>query len=172
MAPQFDEYGALKAEQLERIKQRDSFLNLNIIAIGIISTLAVQVQGPGQRWLLLPWVTFILGWAYLINDDKVSAIGAHLRSAMNRGEAQLEWEESEKGFLSAARRQVGEVAVFLTSFVFPAVPALGLFLADIPQGSLGALLLLVAAAELILMLWLTATFLRSIVLRRRARRAA
>jgi hypothetical protein len=168
----YDEYGALKAEQIERIKQRDTFLNLNIIAVGLIGTLAAQARGLGQIWLLIPWVTFILGWAYLINDDKVSAIGAHIRRAMGRDEASLEWESSEKGFLSAAKRQVGEIAVFLTSFVLPTAPALGLFLADIPRGTLGALLLLAAAGELILTVWLAATFLASVVLRRRARRPA
>src|SRR5690242_2433618 len=77
------EYRTLKAEQLERIKQRDNFLNLNIVAIGVISSVAIQGSRRDVIWLLIPWVTFILGWVYLSNDDKITAIAQHLDNAQS-----------------------------------------------------------------------------------------
>ena len=92
-----DERTALKAEQLERIKQRDTFLNLNIVAVGVVAAIAVQGQRQAAAWLVVPWVTLVLGWAYLSNDDKITAIGQHVRASLDPQAAERSWEVSDKG---------------------------------------------------------------------------
>ena len=123
------EYAALKMEQLERIKQPDNFLNLNVAALAVATAIATQGAENGLIWLAVPWIALILGWAYLSNDDKVSAIATHLRSTSDPNNAIGEWESSEKGFIPRGLRRVAESSVFMVSFIFPCPVALALFLA-------------------------------------------
>jgi hypothetical protein len=125
-----DERSALKTEQLERIKQRDNFLNLNIVAVGVVAAVAVQSRPHAAAWLVVPWVTVVLGWAYLSNDDKVTAIGQHVRASLDQQTAEESWEASEKGLLPPAVRRVADAVVFLLSFVLPTPVALALYVAS------------------------------------------
>ncbi len=82
----FLEYEKLKSEQIERIKQRDAFLNFNIIALALVATYASE---DGQRtfaWLSIPWAATILGAAYVANDEKVSAISRYMRDIVSEFE--------------------------------------------------------------------------------------
>jgi hypothetical protein len=127
-----DERSALKTEQLERIKQRDNFLNLNIIAVGVVAAIAVQGQRQAAAWLVVPWVTLVLGWAYLSNDDKVTALGQHVRASLDPQTAERSWEVSEKGLLPPPVRRLADAVVFLLSFVIPTPVALAMYVASRP----------------------------------------
>lgn len=118
-----DEYAALKHEQIERIKQRDSFLNVTMGAIALDA--AIAVQGPEQAvaWLVVPWISCILGWTYLMNDDKVSALAAHLRGIS----PSPSWEAGTKGLIPRPVRGIGDFLVFLLAFIFPTPVALVLY---------------------------------------------
>ena len=123
------EYAALKTEQLERIKQRDTFLNLAIVAVGLAAGFSSQADVPSIAWLSIPWVSMILGWAYLSNDDKVSAIGWYLRETEIKAE-RVEtptWETSAKGYLPPTLRTIADAMVFLIAFVFPTPAAIAIY---------------------------------------------
>ncbi|WP_134129942.1 hypothetical protein [Kribbella pratensis] len=120
----------MKSEQLERIKQRDSFLNLNVVAIGLTASLAIQLEGRQHAWLLIPWITTILGWAYLSNDDKVTAIARHLEQNAGISESLGLWESSTKGLTPSALRRTAEIVVFLIAFVAPTPVSVALYLSS------------------------------------------
>lgn len=121
-----DEYATLKTEQLERIKQRDTFLNLNIVAIGAVTAIAVQGERQASAWLVVPWLSAILGWAYLSNDDKVTAIARHVAASLPHTGAAT-WEAGEKGLLAPRIRHVVDFVVFVLSFVLPTPVAIALY---------------------------------------------
>ncbi|OEV09332.1 hypothetical protein AN218_22335 [Streptomyces nanshensis] len=69
----------LKSEQTQRINTRD---HLMYATLGSLAAVLAAVFQQGQhlgRLLLLPPVTLVLGWMYLVNDEKVSAIGRYIR---------------------------------------------------------------------------------------------
>jgi len=73
------EYDALKAEQKSRIALRDRMMYVALAALTATLTLVVQPAGRPYLLLLLPLVCVVLGWTYLANDQKISAIGGYLR---------------------------------------------------------------------------------------------
>lgn len=155
--PLSDDRAALKSEQLERIKQRDTFLNLNIVAIGAVTAIAVQGQKQAAAWLVVPWLTAILGWAYLSNDDKVTAIARHLKG----NAAQGSWETSAKGLLPPALRRVTESIVFVLSFLLPTPVAITLY-ANTSGVRWGAFTITAVIVEAVVTLGLGAVYLLSV----------
>ncbi|WP_156727563.1 hypothetical protein [Streptomyces apocyni] len=73
------EYDHLKAEQRARIGFRDNLLYVTLASMAAI--VAAVLQGPSRPGLLLlmPPVCVILGWTYVVNDEKISAIGRYVR---------------------------------------------------------------------------------------------
>jgi hypothetical protein len=81
------EYGALKSEQSSRIGFRDNLLYTTIGAVGAISSVALGGFGSGtgpihHAFLLVPWVTTILGWTYLVNDEKITSIRRYIDTSL------------------------------------------------------------------------------------------
>ena len=122
-----DEGPALRAEQLERIKQRDGFLNLNVVAVGTVGAISLSSPGRLPAILLIPWATAILGWAYVANDDKVTALGRHLYGVLPTHQQTQSWDAGNKGYLPAAVRRSAEVIVFFLSFVVPTPASILIF---------------------------------------------
>ncbi|CAM5554302.1 hypothetical protein SROCM77S_05061 [Streptomyces rochei] len=75
------EYDRLKEEQKTRIGFRDNLLYFTIAAVTVVVALTVQ---SGQSPLLLsaPAICLILGWTYLVNDEKISTIGCYIRDRL------------------------------------------------------------------------------------------
>jgi hypothetical protein len=162
----------LKGEQLERIKQRDAFLNLNIVAVGIVAAIATEGPTRAAAWLAIPWVTVLLGWAYLSNDDKVTAISQHMRAALDPSSPLLAWESGPKGFLAPKLRRSAENVVFIVSFIAPTPVAIALYLSSQPSSTpktLAAIVVLVC--EIALDVGLGALFAGSAIHRYRVRTA-
>jgi hypothetical protein len=45
--------------------------------------LAYAISGTNSLALLiLPWVCLIMGWTYLVNDEKISALGRYVRDKL------------------------------------------------------------------------------------------
>lgn len=89
------EYAKLKDEQLKRIGYRDSLVYATLIAMGGITSFVLGDQDG--RWLALlalPLVSGILGWMYLINDEKVSDIGWYLGNVLARRVAQVTCQDN------------------------------------------------------------------------------
>ena len=154
-----DEYTTLKSEQLDRIKQRDGFLNLNVVAVGIVVAIAVRTDGSTSAWLLIPWITTIMGWAYLSNDDKVSAIARHIRAAPPTTGALHSWEVGPKGLLPVPVRRYADILIYLLSFAFP-TPAAIILYANNHAWSFATVLL--ATLEVLLSVSLVAMYLFSV----------
>ncbi len=72
------EYSALKEEQKSRIGFRDNLLYVNLAAVGAIFSFALNKPDNKYALLVLPLVSVILGWTYLVNDQKNSAIGQYI----------------------------------------------------------------------------------------------
>lgn len=121
-----DEYASMKQEQLERIKQRDTFLHLNIVAIAVNSAIAVQGAEQALAWLVLSWISLILGWTYLSNDDKVSALALHLKDLQHAGIAPR-WESGNKGLIPRRVRRVADAIVFTAAFLLPTIVGILLY---------------------------------------------
>ncbi|MFC4512246.1 hypothetical protein [Streptomyces ehimensis] len=72
------EYQTIKDEQRARIGFRDNLLYVTLAAVTAVMAAAVHAKQP-QMLLALPPVCVVLGWTYLVNDEKISAIGDYVR---------------------------------------------------------------------------------------------
>ncbi|MFJ3661866.1 hypothetical protein ACIPPM_15540 [Streptomyces sp. NPDC090119] len=75
------EYDRLKEEQKTRIGFRDNLLYFTLAAVTAVVALTVQ-SGQAQLLLSAPAICLILGWTYLVNDQKISAIGCYVRDQL------------------------------------------------------------------------------------------
>lgn len=123
------EYNKLKEEQNDRIKTRD---NLTYLTIGAaVAAVAGALQAHSALLLLaLPVVSAALGWKYIANDQKVSAIGAHLRTItaprleQEVGEPVLGWETAHRNDARRRMRMRVQLGADLLTFAVP--PAAGI----------------------------------------------
>ena len=73
------EYEKLKEEQLKRIEFRDQMIYITLGIFGGILSFALSNKTNLYALLVIPWVCLILGWTYIVNDEKISAIGKYIR---------------------------------------------------------------------------------------------
>ena len=92
------EYEMLKNESSERIKQRDAFINLNLIAIAAVASFALASPASMLSLFAIPWASACFGWAYLANDEKVTALSRYMQFWLSPrlGPDSLAWENSPK----------------------------------------------------------------------------
>src|SRR5688500_3373987 len=74
------EYERIKEEQKSRIAFRDNLLYATLATMAAVIAAVLQDGGRPTLLLLLPPVSLVLGWTYLVNDEKVSAIGQYIRT--------------------------------------------------------------------------------------------
>lgn len=72
------EYQVVKDEQKTRIGFRDNLLYVTLTVVAAVIAATAQAKQPAML-LALPPVCVVLGWTYLVNDEKISAIGAYVR---------------------------------------------------------------------------------------------
>lgn len=81
------EYDKLKDEQTQRIGFRDNIIYINLVAVGAVGSFAITQAATQpnslQALFIIPWVCLVLGWTYLVNDEKISAIGRYLRKDLD-----------------------------------------------------------------------------------------
>lgn len=121
------EYQAMKIETVERIKQRDGFINLNIVAAALIVGFAGSDPSKAAAWLALPWSSLCFGWAYLANDEKVSGLSKYFEMSVARklGPGSLGWESSPKRATNLKRLHKSvQLFVDLLQFVVPTAAAI------------------------------------------------
>jgi hypothetical protein len=90
-----NEYVKLKDEQVARMRFRDNLLYVTLAAFGGIISYAMSNSTHYYTFLVLPWVSLILGWTYLVNDEKISAIGRYIRLTMTEKLEALVNEQAE-----------------------------------------------------------------------------
>ena len=144
------EYTALKAEQSQRIGFRDNLLYVTLGAFGAILSFTLPNKGNYYALLSLPWISLILGWTYLMNDLKISAIGQYIRYDLSEKlrdrlkeageeanvETVLGWETAHRSDRFRKRRKVEQFLIDLLAFVFSGAAGVVTFWVLVPDAVL------------------------------------
>jgi hypothetical protein len=160
------EYIKLKDEQIKRIGFRDNLLYVNLALIAGVMSFVFSGEHGDSRWrfhglLIVGWIALVLGWTYVVNDEKISAIGRYIREklAPSLDPAPLNtlfgWEVAHRSDESRTRRKIEQLVIDELSFPGIGLGAVVLFLVlpshpgglAIVGALLEALLLVVLAIE-------------------------
>ncbi|MGX5187256.1 hypothetical protein ACWKT5_31985 [Streptomyces avermitilis] len=124
------EYQTVKDEQKARIGFRDNLLYVTLAVVAAVVAAAAQAKQPSML-LALPPVCVVLGWTYLVNDEKISAIGSYVSGELGPRLAELAhtdvafgWEGAHRADARRASRKVVQCGVDLLAFCV--VPLAGL----------------------------------------------
>ncbi|WP_329334548.1 hypothetical protein OG866_13560 [Streptomyces sp. NBC_00663] len=142
------EYQTVKDEQKARIGFRDNLLYVTLTVVAAVIAAAAQAK-QASMLLALPPVCVVLGWTYLVNDQKISAIGAYVRGELAPKLAELVqpgselqvfgWENAHRGDARRGSRKALQLAVDLLAFCGVPLAALVVFWAAGGSGLLVAL---------------------------------
>ncbi|MGN9819172.1 hypothetical protein ACTMUQ_27965 [Streptomyces sp. SD11] len=121
------EYDRIKEEQKTRIGFRDNLLYFTLAASTTVLAIAAQ-SAQAQLLLAVPVICLVLGWTYLVNDEKISAVGCYVRSQLGPRLAELSgasgavfgWEIYHRDDASRTTRKRLQTAVDL--FTYSALP--------------------------------------------------
>lgn len=78
------EYKQLKSEQVSRIGFRDNLIYAMLAAFGAVFSYAVSTDGTKEALLVIPVISFVIGWTYLNNDAKISHIANYIRDELSK----------------------------------------------------------------------------------------
>lgn len=128
------EYEKLKEEQAQRIGFRDNMLYVTLGVFGGILSFALSGKNNNYALLVIPWVCLILGWAYLVNDEKITAIGRYIRYTLvdkikelsNNAETEyiFGWEIAHRSDKRRIRRKIEQLIIDEITFVISGIFAL------------------------------------------------
>ena len=148
------EYERIKDEQRARIGVRDNFVYATLASV--VAVLAATYHDDYRPGFLLffPPVATLLGWTYLINDQKISAMGRYIRDtltprldALTGGSGHVfSWENDHRHDARRTSRKRLQLAVDLLLFAIGPVAAVVAYLVS---DSLSVVLVGVAAVEII-----------------------
>ncbi|MGW1728364.1 hypothetical protein ACWCQK_36445 [Streptomyces sp. NPDC002306] len=146
------EYESVKDEQKARIGFRDNLLYVTLAVVAAVVAAAAQAR-QASMLLSLPPVCVVLGWTYLVNDEKISAIGAYVRGELaprlaalagEGGTHAFGWETFHRADARRRSRKVVQCAVDLLAFCVVPLSALVVYWA---AGHLGRGLLTLSVIE-------------------------
>lgn len=153
------EYEKLKEEQVKRIAFRDQIIYLTLGIFGGILSFALSNKTNFYALLVIPWICLILGWTYLVNDEKISAIGKYIRLNLTEkikvqtGETNIEsifgWEIVHRSDERRKRRKIEQLIIDEITFVFSGLVALFTFWS--PDTNLPLTIHILCTFELILL---------------------
>lgn len=156
------EYEKLKEEQAQRIGFRDNMLYVTLGVFGAILSFALSEKINYYALLVIPWVCLILGWAYLVNDEKISAIGKYIRLSLTEKikeqtgytntESIFGWEIAHRSDQRRKRRKIEQLIIDEITFVLSGIVALVAFWFLV--SNLPLLIEIFCGIELILLLFL------------------
>lgn len=156
-----EEYRVLKAEQGMRIGFRDNLLYVTLGLFGAIASFAVANTQGVYAFLIIPWVCLVMGWTYVVNDQKITAIGRHIRytledriSTLIGGPADNQylfgWETAHRDDSRRMSRKYLQLCIDEIAFVFSGLTALLVFWVLVPEST--PLLITLSALEAVLLL--------------------
>jgi hypothetical protein len=158
------EYNCLKSEQAQRIGFRDNLLYVTLGVFGAVVSFAVSDPAHYYALLVIPWVCLILGWTYVVNDEKISALGRYIRYKLvdkvqeHTGHKDLEtlfgWEIAHRSDKRRMRRKIQQLIVDEITFVVSGLIALAAFWYLVPNSPIGVTIL--SWSELVLLIALGA----------------
>ena len=145
------EYDKLKSEQAQRIGFRDNLLYVTLGLFGTVVSFAVSNPANYYALLVIPWICLTLGWTYVVNDEKVSAIGRYIRSKLidkvkeltghNDLETLFGWEIAHRDDKHRQRRKIQQLIVDEITFVVSGTIALIAFWCLVPNPPTGIAIL-------------------------------
>lgn len=146
------EFEHLKEEQRLRISTRDNLIYATLGSQALVVAAALQAAKPVML-LLLPPACVILGWTYLVNDDRVTAIGRHIEIVIVPELTRLvkppvevfSWERRHRSDRHRRSRKAWQLVVDLLVFCVPALAAL---VVGWRSGQLSTIFALVSQVEL------------------------
>ncbi|MDI5906214.1 MULTISPECIES: hypothetical protein [Streptomyces] len=154
------EYERLKEEQVRRIGFRDNLIYVALATAGAI--FAFYFGGAGRAYTLLipPFAVSVLGWTYLVNDEKISSIGRYVREKLlpelNRqgfsGDAILGWESYHRSDVDRVWRKKVQIGVDIATFCLPSAVALAIFFGKESPGIAGWFLGILESVAVILLI--------------------
>jgi hypothetical protein len=124
------EYERLKEEQKTRIGFRDNLIYATLASMAGVIAATLAAKSHANLLLLLPPVSTVLGWTYLVNDEKVSAIGRYIRQHLGPkldpqgGNGVFGWEIAHRSDSSRRSRKMIQLFMDLGIFFVPAVSAI------------------------------------------------
>jgi hypothetical protein len=165
------EYERLKEEQRVRIGVRDNLIYATLASLAGVVVVTLTGHGHPDLLLLAAPVCVVLGWTYLANDQKVSAIGHYLRTQLTPALTTLTtpdvpvlaWETTHRQDARRTSRKRLQLAVDLLTFCLPGLAAVALHW---HYGHHTAALLAIALAETLAVLALATQITRYADLRR------
>jgi hypothetical protein len=118
------EYDHLKEEQKTRIGFRDNLLYFTLAAATAVVAVTVQ-SGQSRLLLSVPTVCLVLGWTYLVNDEKISEIGCYVRDHLGPRLGELvsahstvfDWEVYHRNVAGRTMRKRLQTAVDLFAYL-------------------------------------------------------
>ncbi|ESA36630.1 integral membrane protein [Leptolyngbya sp. Heron Island J] len=163
-----EEYRVLKAEQSMRIGFRDNLLYVTLGIFGAIASFALTNANGYAALLVIPWVCLVMGWTYLINDEKITAIGRYVRYDLEKRVAALiggaadekylfGWETAHRDDPRRKRRKHTQLFVDQVTFVISGLVALVAFWLLTSSISVFAVILSAMEAVLLIVLGLRIT---------------
>jgi hypothetical protein len=124
------EYQTVKDEQKTRIGFRDNLLYVTLTVVAAVIAAAAQAK-QSEMLLALPPVCVVLGWTYLVNDEKISSIGTYVRDDLTprlaelaQAEGVFAWEATHRSDTRRRSRKVIQCVIDLLAFCV--VPFAGL----------------------------------------------
>ncbi|WP_328544406.1 hypothetical protein [Streptomyces europaeiscabiei] len=159
------EYERLKEEQVRRIGFRDNLIYVALVTAGAI--FAFYFGGTERAYALLipPFAISVLGWTYLVNDEKISSIGRYIRSVLLpelrrhgfTSEVTLGWENYHRSDVDRVWRKKVQAGVDITAFCVPSAVALAIFFS---KKSLGISEWILGSLEGLVVAMLVGAFIR------------
>lgn len=132
------QYEKLKDEQQKRIEFRDRMIYITLGVIGGVFSFILEKPEYITALLVLPFICLILGWLYLMNDEKISEIGNYLRKILlpkiesieteNKFSIFPSWEEFHKQSFKRKRNKIVQITLDLLLFCVSALFSLTSFL--------------------------------------------
>jgi hypothetical protein len=131
------EYETVKAEQAARIGFRDNLLYVTLTLFGGILAYVIS-EKVFLALLILPWVCLIMGWTYLVNDEKITALGRYVRYKLtsqiakelniSENTSEIEqifgWETAHRSDPRRTRRKFEQLVIDEITFVLSGIGAL------------------------------------------------
>jgi hypothetical protein len=137
------EFDKIKAEQQARIAFRDNLVYVTLVSYGAVISFAEKDNHTAL--LVLPWISIILGWNYLINDEKVSSIGRYVRLSLSeriatliggvKSEDILGWETAHRSDKRRKRRKIEQLIIDQFIFVISGLAALCAYWLLVPDAT-------------------------------------
>lgn len=160
------EYEQLKLEQTHRLNVRDNLIYVMLTVFGAVISYSLSDSQHYHSLLVLPWAALVLGWTYLLNDQKISEIRRYIKTTfipnINKSCPEKKsdvfcWEKFSSESKYRRLKKYFQLFVNLTVFCFSGIAGIIIYIAK--TDSLNTLALTVVTLGAVVMAILALWFL-------------